>query len=154
MKVSTRGRYAIRALIYLVNHVDEGPVSLQAISENEGISLTYLGQIFFHLKKLDIVKSVRGPGGGYVLKKKPEEISLAEITKAAEEPIVIAECLENPERCEKSNLCPSRILWLFLYNIIEDFLKNVTLADFKNKNITDLYKKLSEVKSLIYRDNE
>ena len=149
MKVSTRGRYAVRALIYLVNHTDNGPVSLQDISNNENISLTYLGQIFFHLKKLGIVKSVRGPGGGYILKKRPEEITLSDITSAAEEPLIIAECLEHPERCEKSPECKSRVLWNFLYTLIDDFLKNITLADFKDKNVSELYDKLSEIKSLI-----
>jgi len=81
-------------------------------------------QIFFHLKKLNIVKSVRGPGGGYILKKPPEEITLSDITSAAEEPLVISECINHPEECDKSSNCGSRILWFFLYGIIEDFLKS------------------------------
>jgi len=149
MKISTRGRYAVRALIYLVNNVDNGPVSLQNISTSENISITYLGQIFFHLKQLEIVKSVRGPGGGYILQKSPEDITLSDITKAAEEPLIIAECLEHPDKCEKSSECQSRILWSFIHNIIDNFLKNITLADFKNKDITEIYKKLSDIQSLI-----
>ena len=144
MKLSTRGRYAIRALIYLVNHVDEGPVSLQDISESEGISITYLGQIFFHLKRFNIVKSVRGPGGGYLLSRSPEEIKLSEVIKAAEEPISISECVQHPEECDRSANCLTRVLWVYLNKIILQFFDNITLADLKNTNIFELQESLSE----------
>ncbi len=144
MKISTRGRYAVRALIYLVNHMDEGPVSLQDISENERISITYLGQIFFHLKKYNIVKSVRGPGGGYLLARKPSEIKLSEIIKAAEEPINISECVAHPEDCDRSANCLTRILWLYLNKVILRFLDTITLEDLKHTSIVELSRQLSE----------
>ena len=122
MKLSTKGRYALRALIYLVNHVDDGPVSLQDIAREEGISINYLGQIFFHLKKSNIVKSVRGPGGGYLFTRDPSEIKLSEVIKAAEEPINISECVERPEECERSSNCLTRVLLLYLNKAILRFL--------------------------------
>jgi len=144
VKISTRGRYAIRALIYLVNHMDKGPVSLQDISENENISITYLGQIFFHLKQFNIVKSVRGPGGGYLLARDPEDIKLSEIVKAAEESINVSECVEHPEECDRSANCLTRILWLYLNRLIMNFFDTITLADLKDTDIVGLTRKLAE----------
>ena len=126
MKLSTKSRYAITAIIDLANNV-ESSVSLKDISHRQSISLSYLEQLFCKLKNSGVVKSQRGPGGGYILNRKPNDISLFEIITAVEENI-------DQTQCGGSMDCKNDI-WTGLNKIIIDYMKNITIGDVVSKNI-------------------
>ncbi len=110
MKLSTRSRYGTRLMLDMAQHYDQGPVNLANIAKRQGISLKYLEQIVIPLKKAHYVKSVRGPKGGHILAKPPEEINVAEIVALMEEGASLVECSDNPLICERSESCPTRHL--------------------------------------------
>lgn len=125
--VSTHARYALRALQYIADHQDEGYISIARIAEDEQISKKYLENIFKLLKRGDLVRSVRGPEGGYVLAKDPRDISLWDIVTAAGGEVLTAECIETPEVCERHGSCGSKDIWGELQRHIERFLQERSL---------------------------
>lgn len=139
MKLSTRGRYALRAMIELASLQGNksNPISLREISIQQDISLTYLEQLFNKLKKAHLVKSVRGVEGGYLLALNPDQISVADIIRAVEGPILIVDCVmkhtQNTgkvgERCARLNNCITKSLWEELTVAINQILENKTLKD-------------------------
>ncbi len=129
MRLSTKGRYAVTAMLDLAIHHANGPVTLADISENQGISLSYLEQLFARLKKHGLVEGLRGPGGGYRLSRKPEDISVAEVITAIGEGIDATQCAGN-ENCQDGERCLTHELWTKLGNEIYDFLNGITLASF------------------------
>ena len=129
MRLSTKGRYAVTAMLDLAIHHANGPVTLADISENQGISLSYLEQLFARLKKHGLVEGLRGPGGGYRLSRKPDDISVAEVITAIGEGIDATQCAGN-ENCQDGERCLTRELWTKLGNEIYDFLNGITLASF------------------------
>ncbi len=129
MRLSTKGRYAVTAMLDLAIHHAEGPVTLAGISENQGISLSYLEQLFARLKKHGLVEGLRGPGGGYRLSRKPEDISVAEVITAIGEGIDATQCAGS-ENCQDGERCLTHELWTKLGNEIYDFLNGITLAGF------------------------
>jgi len=129
MRLSTKGRYAVTAMLDLAIHHAEGPVTLAGISENQGISLSYLEQLFARLKKHGLVEGLRGPGSGYRLSRKPEDISVAEVITAIGEGIDATQCAGN-ENCQDGERCLTHELWTKLGNEIYDFLNGITLASF------------------------
>jgi len=126
--VSTHARYALRALQYIAGHADEGYISISRIAKEEAISKKYLENIFTLLKKGGIVRSVRGPEGGYILAREAKKITLLDIVAASEGEIRTAECIDDPEFCDRSDCCTSRDVWKDLQDLIEDFLENRTLG--------------------------
>ena len=131
MRLSTKGQYGVRAMFHLAFHFQGRPVPLKRISEREEISINYLEQLLLKLKKAGLVKSVRGPGGGYLLRKKPEEIRISDIARAVEESLVPISCIEpkkNP-KCHRIDICIPRLLWKRLGEKIIQFLDSTTLAD-------------------------
>ena len=134
MKLTTRGRYAVMALADLAQFDNSGPVSLRDISLRQGISLLYLEQIFSKLKKNDIVKSIRGVNGGYVLKDQPNQIKLSIIFSAVQEEVKTVQCKrESKKGCNgKSSKCITHNLW----DELEDHIKNF----FNKKSLEDLIK--------------
>ncbi|MBC8303933.1 MAG: Rrf2 family transcriptional regulator, partial [Pelagibacterales bacterium] len=134
MKLTTKGRYAVMALADLANFSDQNPVPLRDISLRQGISLDYLEQIFFKLKKDDIVKSIRGKNGGYILAKEPARIKLSNIFSAVDEKVKTLLCKkESKKGCNnKSTKCITHYLWDDLEMHINDF--------FDKKNLGDLLK--------------
>ena len=131
MKLSTKGRYAVMAMVDLARHGANGPVTLAKISERQNISLSYLEQLFGKLRKGAQVKSVRGPGGGYMLTRHPSEMRIADIIVAVDEPIKATRCAPgSPEGCraDKSR-CLTHDLWEELGNHIFLFLSSVSLDD-------------------------
>jgi len=132
--VSTQVRYALRGLLQLAEHGGDEPLSISLIAEEEGISRKYLENIFKLLKKGGIVRSLRGPVGGYTLTRKPEEINLAEIINAVEGEISVAECLGSPEVCERTPDCRTRIVWEELQRKMEEFCTFRTLESIYTKN--------------------
>ncbi|MDB4846101.1 Rrf2 family transcriptional regulator [Pelagibacteraceae bacterium] len=131
MKLTTKGRYAVMALADLAKFHDGNPVSLRDISLRQGISLLYLEQIFSKLKKDNIVKSIRGVNGGYVLKSRPDEIKLATIFSAVNEEVKTVKCKkESKKGCNgKSSKCITHNLWDELEIHIQYFFNNKNLGD-------------------------
>lgn len=130
MILTTRARYAVMAIIEIADDKTNQPVSLLTISKRQKISLSYLEQIFSHLKKAGIVNSIKGPGGGYVLEKKRSEITIAEIIKAIGEPIKMTRCNAEKKSCTNIGVkCKTHHLWHGLENKIYDYLDSISLQN-------------------------
>ena len=137
MKLTTKGRYAVMAMADLAMFKDKGPISLTDISLRQNISLAYLEQIFIKLKNNNLVKSVRGAKGGYVLEISPDEIKISNIISAVDEEIKTLNCKkESKKGCNnKSSKCITHNLWDDLEKHINEFFENVSLNDLlKQKN--------------------
>ena len=131
MKLTSKGRYAIMALADLAKFNSTNPVSLRDISLRQGISLDFLEQIFSQLKKHEIVKSIRGTNGGYILNKEPIDIKIANILNAVDEEVKTVQCKkESKKSCNgKTTKCITHNLWDELQNHINDFFENKNLRD-------------------------
>ena len=131
MQVSTKGRYALRAMIDLGLHIDQGPVLRKDIAERQGISFHYIGQLFVKLRKAGFIESVKGPGGGYVLAQDADEIRAGDIIRIVEGPIALVHCVDpDPEdACHRMDGCAAYLLWKRLSKTIEEVLDSVTLKD-------------------------
>jgi len=127
MRLTTKGRFAVTAMIDLAMREDDKPVTLADISERQKISLSYLEQLFGKLRRRALVSSVRGPGGGYQMARKLEEISVADIIRAVDEPIDATQC-GGRENCKDDGKCLTHDLWASLNERIFDYLNSVTLA--------------------------
>jgi len=136
MRLSTKGRYAVTAMMDLAIHHGQGPVTLADISENQGISLSYLEQLFARLKKNNLVEGLRGPGGGYRLSRGPDDISVADVITAIGEGIDSTLC-EGSEDCQDGEQCLTHELWSRLGQEIYDFLNGITLASFLENTALD-----------------
>ena len=138
MRLTTKGRYAVTAVLDLAFHQDKGPVSLASISERQAISLSYLEQLFSKLRRNDIVASTRGPGGGYSLKRDADEISVSSIIMAVDESVKMSAC-DAGEGCENVHRCLTHDLWQDLSNEIRGFLDGITLAGMMdNKRVKEV----------------
>jgi Rrf2 family iron-sulfur cluster assembly transcriptional regulator len=121
-------------MVNLATHSGEKPVTLKDISVDEGISLSYLEQLFVKLRKGNIVKSVRGPGGGYVLAKPASQISVGEVISVVEEPLNPVACLDDGSIvCDRSKRCITQKVWRGLAEKIAEFLHSVTIEDLSNE---------------------
>ena len=130
MRLTTKGQYAVRAMAALAGHKEGRPVSLKDISNEEGISLAYLEQLFVKLRKGNIVRSVRGPGGGYVLAKDPSDISVGEVISVVEEPLNPVACLDDDSSgCARSDSCMTQKVWKGLGERIKEFLNSITIEE-------------------------
>ena len=129
MRLSTKVRYGVRAMIDLANHRDSEPVLVKAISERQGISKKYLESLLAALKAAGLVRSVRGAKGGYKLARPPERITLEEITVALDGPPVLVDCVEDPDTCERSQWCVAKDLWSEITEMLIQKLRSTTLAD-------------------------
>ena len=128
MRLTTRGRYAVTAMLDLALHSENRPVSLAEISERQTISLSYLEQLFSRLRKADLVNSVRGPGGGYRLAGETDLICVADIIKAVNESVDSTNCGGKGD-CQGGSICLTHNLWDDLSRQINDFLSGISLAD-------------------------
>lgn len=136
MMVSTKGIYALRIMLALSQHTDDGYISLARISEREGISVKYLEAIVAILNKAGMVESLRGKGGGYRLTKQPKEYTVASIIKLTERSIAPVSCLESETNsCERAYHCLTLPMWKKLEGIIDEYLESVTLQDLLEANI-------------------
>ncbi len=129
MRLSTKAQYAVRAMVSLSLHADEGPVSIKDISAREAISLPYLEQLFVKLRRGAIVTSVRGPGGGYRLARPAAEIRVDEIIDSVEETLVPVSCMDDQGRCVCDDQCVTHNVWQGLGERIRSFLASITLED-------------------------
>lgn len=128
MRLSTKGRYAVTAMLDLALHGEGGPMTLADISANQGISLSYLEQLFAALRAKSLVRGIRGPGGGYFLAKPTKEISIAEIICAVDEWVEFTRC-GGKEDCQSGQRCLTHALWDELSGEIFEFLNEISLAD-------------------------
>lgn len=137
MRLSTKGRYAVMAMVDLAMYGDGKPMALAAVAERQDISLSYLEQLFARLKRNALVKSVRGPGGGYTLAHGADGTRISDIILAVDEPIRVTRCdPQSPHGCTKTKMrCATHDLWAELSNQIHLFLNSVTLADVVNRRI-------------------
>ena len=132
MRLTTKGRYAVTAMLDLAIHFEDGPITLADISRRQGISLSYLEQLFSRLRKQELVVSARGPGGGYRLSREASEIAVADVITAIDEKVDATRCggLAN---CQDDQPCLTHELWTDLSQRIYDFLSGITLADLVNR---------------------
>ena len=130
MKISTKGRYALRMLIDLAEHQNCGFVALKDIAARQNISKKYLEQIIPILNKSDILKTTRGSQGGYMLSKSPDQYTVGEILRLTEGSLAPVGCLaQDPIECERSGDCPTLPVWQGLNRVINDYLDHITLQD-------------------------
>ena len=132
MRLTTKGRFAVTAMIDLALNGGERPVTLSAISERQSISLSYLEQLFAKLRRHQIVESVRGPGGGYCLARGAEAISVADVILAVDEPLDATQC-GGRENCKLDHRCMTHDLWATLNRKMLDYLASVSLSDLVEK---------------------
>ncbi|MDD3537201.1 MAG: RrF2 family transcriptional regulator [Eubacteriales bacterium] len=136
MMISTKGRYALRIMLDLSQHIDDGYIPLSQISEREGISVKYLEAIVAMLNKAGMVESLRGKEGGYRLTKKPAEYTVASIIKLTEHSIAPVSCLESETNsCERAYHCLTLPMWLKLEQIIDEYLESLTLKDLLERKV-------------------
>jgi Rrf2 family iron-sulfur cluster assembly transcriptional regulator len=128
MKLTSKGRYAVTAMLDVAIHAASGPVSLADISERQDISLSYLEQLFSRLRKCGLVTSVRGPGGGYRLGKSSDQIAVADVICAVNESINATRC-GGKDDCQSGKECLTHSLWTDLSSRIEEFLQSITLSE-------------------------
>jgi Rrf2 family iron-sulfur cluster assembly transcriptional regulator len=128
MKLTTKGRYAVTAMLDLALHNPHGPITLADISYRQGISLSYLEQLFARLRKQGLVASTRGPGGGYSLSRPAEAIYVGEVITAVDERMDTTRC-GGMQNCQNDQPCLTHDLWADLSRQIQDFLNGISLAD-------------------------
>jgi Rrf2 family cysteine metabolism transcriptional repressor len=127
MKLSTRGKYGVRALFEIARNYGKGPLSLKEIVERQRISLSYLEQILHKLSKAGVVESVRGPHGGYVLARRPANLTIGDVVRALEGPIALSHCLEPGDSgCYQADDCVARMVWAKVGARIEEALDSIT----------------------------
>lgn len=128
MKLSTKGRYGVKAMVDLAIHYGMEPVSIKSISERQNVSECYLEQLFSQLRKAELIKSVRGAQGGYVLNKPPEDITIKEVMEILEGPVEISDCVEEGT-CSNIDCCATRLLWVRIKESIDNVMQSTTLKD-------------------------
>jgi Rrf2 family cysteine metabolism transcriptional repressor len=146
MKLSTKGRYGVKAMVDLAINYGEEPVSIKSISERQSISEYYLEQLFSTLRRAELIKSIRGAQGGYILNRAPQEITIHEVIEVLEGPIEVSNCLED-EACNNIDCCATRLLWKKIKDSIDSVTSSITLKD-----IVDDYNKMTLIKGV--KDNE
>ena len=140
LKISTKGRYALRLMIYIAANSNGKPVSIKDVAKNEDISDKYLEQIVSLLHKAGYVRSIRGAQGGYMLTRKPEEYTVGMILRAAEGSLAPVSCLdEDINHCEHAGRCTTLTVWQKLKDAIDDVVDHTTLADLieEQRNMPD-----------------
>ncbi|HSV99705.1 MAG TPA: Rrf2 family transcriptional regulator [Sedimentisphaerales bacterium] len=129
MKLSTRTRYGMRAIIELAQHEGKRPLQLKVIAERQDISVKYLEQLMSLLRSAGFVRSVRGSKGGYVLAHPPDQVRLSEVFRCLEGPVTTAECTEDDSYCGRSADCAARQVWIRVEAAIQGVLGSITLSD-------------------------
>ncbi|MCJ7522005.1 MAG: Rrf2 family transcriptional regulator [Dehalococcoidia bacterium] len=134
MKLSTKGRYATRAMLDLALHFGEGPIFLKDIAKRQEVSDRYLEQILIPLKAGGLVRVVRGARGGFALAKPPSDIKLIEIIRIAEGSTAPVDCVDNAQICSRSDFCVTREIWSELKHAIDNVLESVTLQNLVDRH--------------------
>ncbi|RJQ14712.1 MAG: RrF2 family transcriptional regulator [Nitrospiraceae bacterium] len=130
LRLSTKAQYGVRAMFELAKNNKKGPLSIREIAERQDVSVAYLEQLLNKLRRSSLIKSQKGPGGGYVISQRPDEISIGMILNALEGPISITQCLgPSAKGCNRIESCVTRLLWKSLGEKIESFLGTISLND-------------------------
>ena len=129
MNLSTRSRYGTRMMLDLAQRFDEGPVKIRDIAKRQEISVKYLEQLIIPLKKANFIKSIRGPKGGHLLEKPPENITIGDIVNVLEGGINFASCVESSDKCNRSNHCLTKGIWQEISQAMQDKLNSITLLN-------------------------
>ena len=138
MKISTKGRYALRLMLDIALHGTNENVSIRDIAERENISVKYLEQIVSILVRIGYLRSIRGAQGGYRLAKKPSEYRVGDILRITEGSLAPVACLEDEvNTCPRETACPTLKVWKGLYKVINDYLDNITLEDLVNDGLRE-----------------
>lgn len=151
MKLTAKGRYAVTAMLDLAVHEGKGPISLAEISERQGISLSYLEQLFAKLRRNELVKSVRGPGGGYELSRGSNEIYIAQIIDSVDESVDATRCKGRAD-CQQGEVCLTHELWSDLSQQIHQFLNGIDLASIiAKREVQEIARRQQSVRDEIIR---
>jgi Rrf2 family protein len=134
LKLSTKGQYGVRAMFEIASGYPDRPITIKEIAERQEVSTAYLEQILNKLRKADLIKSIKGPGGGYLLNRGPDEISISSILSELEGPVAITSCLDPDEGCLRVDICVTHLLWKALGEKIDAFLKTISLKDLSTGN--------------------
>ncbi|MCT4509767.1 MAG: Rrf2 family transcriptional regulator [Tepidibacter sp.] len=139
MKLSTKGRYGLKAMFELALNQDDGPVPLKHIAQNQNLSEQYLEQIFSKLRKAGLIKSIRGAQGGYLLARDADDITVGNIIRILDGPIAPSDCvLEKETECKRSGHCVTQVVWERIKESVDTVIDSITLQnmvdDHKNKN--------------------
>ena len=134
MRLSTRTRYGIRAILELAEHYGEGPLQLRIIARDQGVSVKYLEQLMAMLKSAGIVRSVRGSKGGYELAKSPAQVKVSDCFECLEGNIITTECVDSDSYCERKNNCMARQLWADVQNAVMEVLESMTLQNIVDRS--------------------
>jgi Rrf2 family protein len=138
MKLSTKGRYGVRLMLDLALHYGQGTVFLRDVAKRQEISEKYLWQLTGPLKAARLIRSTRGPHGGYALAKPPQDINLREIVNILEGPLCIVDCVDDPGLCDRALACHARRIWSIISMRILDVLESTTLQDMLEGNNGDI----------------
>lgn len=136
MKLSTRVRYGMRLMLEMAFHWGKGPVKLEKVAQRQSIPLKYMRQIAYALETSGLLMSVRGPGGGYVLSRPPEEISLLDIIRSIGGSLSLTPCLDNPRYCGRSPYCAARELWEEASTALRRVFESKKLSDLASRQLT------------------
>lgn len=136
MRLTTKGRFAVTAMVDLAQRNGDGPITLSGISERQGISLSYLEQLFGKLRRRGLVESVRGPGGGYFIAMPLKDITIGDVIRAVDEPIDATQC-GGEGNCHDNAPCLTHDLWINLNKRILEYLDGITLGDLVTGKATD-----------------
>lgn len=137
MKLSTRTRYGMRAILELAENYGGGPLQLKVIARHQDISVKYLEQLMTILKSAGIVRSVRGSKGGYMLSRLPSEVKVSDCFNCLEGPVITTECVDNKDVCPRTSGCVTRELWTEVQNAIMSVLQSVTLQNLVERSKKD-----------------
>lgn len=130
MRITTKGRYALRAVLRLAKEDHQKPISIRVLSEIEEISPEFLEQIFFRLRKSELINSTRGPGGGFMMNRPISEITVADIFRAVGEELHFSPCTqEDGSPCGREEICPAHEFWTHTYSLFRHYFEQVTLED-------------------------
>jgi Rrf2 family transcriptional regulator, iron-sulfur cluster assembly transcription factor len=151
MRLTTKGRYAVTAMLDLAINHTKGPITLADISQRQGISLSYLEQLFSRLRKQGLVDSTRGPGGGYRLSRSADSIVVADVIAAVDETVDATRC-KGQKNCRDSRACLTHQLWTDLSEQIRDFLSEITLAQVLDKRSQEVSKELARQETQARRE--
>lgn len=149
MKLSTKGRYGLKAMFELSINQKDGPVPLKLIARNQNISDQYLEQIFSKLRKANLVQSVRGAQGGYLLAKDANNITVGDILTVLEGPISLSDCVLDEDVCENSSICVTKVVWEKIKKGIDEVVDSITLQDMINDYNKNKFK--NDITNLINR---
>ena len=133
MKLSTRGRYGLKAMFQLSLHYGEGPISLKQIADSQNLSENYLEQLFSTLRKEKLIDSVRGAQGGYMLAREPQEITVGQILRSLEGNMAPSDCVVDDEHgCDREDRCVTKLVWHKIKDSIDEVIDSITLQDMVN----------------------